>query len=305
MDDTIKNFREIPSENLVTGGHGTCSGCGPAIGLRLALLALGRKTIIINSAGCFTLQPTYPYNPFKVPWIHLAIENAGAAAIGIYHGLKAQGKEKNTTILAFIGDGATYDIGLQSLSHACELKTDFIYVCYDNQNFANTGIQQCSATPEKAYTTTTPIGAKTRGNPFRRKPITKILAAHEIPYVATASVSHPLDFINKLRKAQKIRGPKFIDLLSPCQPGWGFETNEAIQVSKAAVETGAWPLYEIENGKFALNYKPAKLKPVKDYLFMQKRFKHLNQMEVGQIQNTVSREWEMLSQGKFWDAVEY
>ncbi len=301
----IKTFTDIPSENLVTGGHGTCSGCGPAIGLRLALLALGRKTMIINSAGCFTLQPTYPYNPFKVPWIHLAIENAGAAAIGIYHGLKAQGKEKDVTILAYVGDGATYDIGLQSLSHACQTKTNFIYVCYDNQNFANTGVQQSSATPEKAFTTTTPIGEKIRGNPFRRKSITKIIAAHEIPYVATASVSHPLDFINKLRKAQKIKGPKFIDLLSPCQPGWGFETNEAVQIDKAAVESGAWPLYEIENGKFALNYKPEKLKPIKEYLFMQKRFKHLTQAETEYIQNIVSKEWELLLQGRFWEAVEY
>ncbi len=305
MDDAIKTFKEIPSENLVTGGHGTCAGCGPAIGLRLALLALGRKTIIINSAGCFTLQPTYPYNPFKVPWIHLAIETAGAAAVGIYNGLKSQGKEKDVTILAYIGDGATYDIGLQSLSHACELKTNFIYVCYDNQNFANTGVQQSSATPEKAFTATTPVGEKMRGNPFRRKPITKIVAAHEIPYVATACISHPLDFINKLKKAQKIKGPKFIDLLSPCQPGWGFETNEAVQIGKAAVESGAWPLYEMENGKFALSYKPEKLKPVNDYLFMQKRFKHLNPEEAAQIQNAVSKEWEMLSQGKFWEAVEY
>ncbi len=296
----LKTFKDIPDENILTGGHAACAGCGAAIGLRLALLALGKKTIVINSAGCFTLLPTYPYTPFKVPWIHLAIENAGAAATGIYYGLKALKKEKNVTILAYIGDGATYDIGLQSLSAACESGANFIYVCYDNQNFANTGVQRSSATPEKAYTTTTPFG-----NPFKRKPITKIIAAHEIPYVATATIGHPLDFINKLKKAQKIKGAKFIDLLTPCQPGWGYNTNNAVKVSKAAVDTCAWPLYEIENGKFSLTYKPSKIKNIEEYFSLQKRFSHLKKEEIKEIQNIVLKEWEMLVQGKFWDAVEY
>lgn len=297
--DEFKTFKDIPDENFVTGGHALCAGCGPSIGLRLALLALGRKTIVINAAGCLTLQPTYPYTPFKVPWLFLAIENAGAAAAGIYHALKSLGK-KDVNILCYIGDGATVDIGLQSLSGACELGIDFIYVCYNNQAFMNTGIQRSSATPEKTFTTTTPLG-----NPFRRKPITKIIAAHNIPYVTTACISYPLDFMNKVKKAQRIKGPKFFDLFSPCVPGWGFEDFQSVKIGKAAVETGFWPLYEIENGKFKLNYFPDKLKPVKEFLFMQKRFRHLEKEEIDFIQNLINKQWDLLKQGKFWEAIQY
>jgi len=296
----IKTLKDLPDENILTGGHSACAGCGAAIGLRLALLALGKKTIVINSAGCFTLLSTYPYTPFKVPWIHLAIENAGAAAMGIYYGLKSQKKEKDTTILAYIGDGATYDIGLQSLSAACESGANFIYICYDNQNFANTGVQRSSATPEKAYTTTTPFG-----NPFKRKPITKIIAAHEIPYVATASIGHPIDFINKLKKAQKIKGAKFIDLLTPCQPGWGYDANKTVKVAKMAVDTSIWPLYEVENGNFSLTHIPDKIKNIEEYFSFQKRFSHLKKNDIEETQNIISKEWQMLLKGKFWDAVEY
>jgi pyruvate ferredoxin oxidoreductase beta subunit len=296
----LKTFRDIGSENFVTGGHNLCSGCGPSIGLRLALLALGKKTIVLNSAGCLTLMPTFPFTQFKVPWIFLAIENGGASAIGIRNALKALKRDKDTTILAFIGDGATYDIGFQSLSHLFERDDRVIYVCYNNQNFANTGHQMNSATSKKAKTTTTP-----KGNPFWRKPMTKIAAAHGIKYCATATVGFELDFMNKLKKAQKVDGATFIDLLCPCQPGWGHDPSITIKLSKLAVETGAWPLYEIENGNFALNHKPTKLKPMKEYLELQQRFKHLTPKEIKEIQSWVSEEWNQISKGNFWEAKEY
>ncbi|MFQ6010346.1 MAG: thiamine pyrophosphate-dependent enzyme [Candidatus Aenigmatarchaeota archaeon] len=294
----IKSIREVPEEHLVTGGHGLCAGCGPSIGLKLALAVLGKNTFVINSAGCFTLQPTYPYTPFKVPWIHLAIENGGAAAVGICSALKAL--KKKATVLAYIGDGATYDIGLQSLSNALEHGHDFIYICYDNQNFANTGHQMDSATPKLTWTETTP-----KGNPFWRKPINKIVAAHGIPYVATASVGFPVDYINKLEKAKRIRGPKFINLLSPCQPGWKVDPSLTVEAGKLAVECGAWPLYEIEDGKFRLTYKPEKLKPVKEYLKIQGRYRHLKEKDIRKIQEWVNEEWRQLSAGNFWEAREY
>lgn len=294
----IKSTRDSPTGNLVTGGHALCAGCGPSIGLRLALLALGPKTIVINAAGCLTLQASYPYTPFLVPWVHLAIENGGAAASGIYHALKVLKKDVN--ILAYIGDGATYDIGLQSLSNLLERGDNVFYVCYNNQNFANTGHQMSTATPEYARTTTTPLG-----NIFWRKPICKIVAAHGTSYVATASVGFPLDFMNKLKKAKEIKGPKFFDLLSPCQPGWDFDSHVSVILGKLGVETGAWPLYEVVNGKFQLTHKPNKLKPVKEYLKLQKRFSHLKEKEMADIQKWINNEWEALSKGQFWESREY
>ncbi len=296
----IKSLKEIPSDNLVTGGHALCSGCGPSIGLRLTLLALGPKTIIVNAAGCFTLQPTFPYNPFRVPWLFLAIENTGAALTGIHHALKSIKKEKDVNVVGYVGDGALYDIGLQSMSNTLERGDDVFFICYNNQNFANTGVQMSSATPKFAWTTTTP-----RGNPFMRKPICKIVAAHGTPYVATATIGFPLDYMNKLKRAKNIKGPKFIDLLGPCVPGWGFDSNKTVEVSKLAVETGAWPLYEIVNGKFSLTYKPDKLKSVKDYLRLQRRFRHLKPKEINQIQKIINEQWTKLTKGDFWGSEEY
>lgn len=296
--EQIKSFKELPDSNLVTGGSSLCQGCGAALGLKLALLALGKRTIIINASGCLTLQPTYPYTPFLVPWCHLAMENAAAAATGIWSALKALKKEKDINIVCYAGDGAAYDIGLQALSGAIQNKTNFIFICYNNSAFANTGVQMSSATPKFAYTTTTPLG-----NPFERKPITKILAAHRAPYVATACVCEPIDFINKLKKAAKIRGPKFIDLLTPCPTGWGFDPSNTIEIGREAVQSGAWPLYEIESGKFTLNSR--KTKSVREYLLLQARFAHLKEREIKEIQDWINEEWKLLQKGRFWEAREY
>jgi len=296
----LKTYRDLPSENLITGGHSLCAGCGPAIGLRLSLLALGKNTIVINSAGCLTLTPTFPYTPYKVPWVFLAIENGAAAGIGIRSALKALKKDKGTNILAYIGDGATYDIGFQSLSHLLERNDNVIYVCYNNQNFSNTGHQTSTATSKKMMTNTSPAG-----NPMWRKPITRIMAAHGVSYAATASVGYPLDYMNKLLKIKDKPGAKFIDLHCPCQPGWGYDSSKTAEVARLAVQTGAWPLYEFVNGKFSLTYKPDKLKPVKEYIKMQKRFSHLKEKDIKEIQGWITKEWEQLSKGNFWEAKEY
>jgi pyruvate ferredoxin oxidoreductase beta subunit len=295
----IASIKDIPTEELVVGGASLCAGCPADLGLKLALKATGKNTIVINSSGCMTLFVTYPYMPLKVPWAHLAIENAGAAVGGIQAGLKQLGK-KGITLLCYVGDGATYDIGFQSLSGAAERGERFVYVCYNNQSFSNTGVQMASSTPFQTYTTTTP-----EGNPFMRKPMVKIMAAHGIPYAATACVSHPLDFIKKVQKAAKANGPTFIDLLCPCPTGWGFESSKTVETGKLAVATGAWPLYEIEKGKFSLTFAPEKLEPIEGYLKIQRRFHQIRPEQAMEIQSRIDKEWALLKQGKFWEVVEY
>jgi len=289
----------MPKE-LFTGGSPLCAGCMSSLGLKLALKALGKNTIVINASGCLTLLGVYPNSPMKVPFIHVAIENAGAVATGIYSAYKQ--KKRHVNILVYAGDGATYDIGFQSLSSACDRRDDFIYVCYNNQAFSNTGVQQSGATPFGAATKTTPPGKKNEmGNLFQRKPMEKIMAAHGIPYVATACVSFPQDYMEKLKKAAHIAGPKFIDLLCPCPTGWGFPSSDGIEIGKLAVQTGAWPLYEIERGKVKINYVPKKLRPIEDYLSRQKRFRHLKPKHIKMIQRIIKERWDKLLEGKVID----
>jgi len=295
----IKTIKDVPQEECIVGGSSACAGCGAVLGMKLATKALGKKTIMINASGCMTLVPTYPYTPFKIPWIHLGIENAGAIAGGIWAALKKK-KKTDVQILAYIGDGATYDIGFQSLSGAIDRNDNFIYVCYNNQSFANTGVQKSSATPFGAYTSTTPVGKKEKlGNIESKKPLTKMIAAQGCQYVATACISYPLDYMRKLQRAAKIKGAKFINLLTPCQPGWGFHASQTIRIGKLAVETGAWPLYEIVDGKFALSLKP-RLKPVRKYLETQSRFKHLPDSAVRKIQKQINEQWKKLVKGQYW-----
>lgn len=284
---------------LFTGGSPLCAGCMSSLGLKLALEALGKKTIVINASGCMTLLTIHPCSPMRVPFIHVAIENSGAVATGIYSAYRQ--KDEHVNILVYAGDGATYDIGLQSLSGACDRGDDFIYVCYNNQAFGNTGVQQSGATPFGATTTTTPCGNENKvGNLFQRKSMERIMAAHGIPYVATACVSFPDDYQEKLRKASHIVGPKFIDLLCPCPTGWGFNPSEGIEIGKLAVQTGMWPLYEIERGKLRVTCKPSKLRPVKDYFSKQKRFGHLNERQTEMIQKFVDEKWKELAKGDFY-----
>ncbi len=295
----IASIKDVPDEELIAGGGSLCAGCPADLGLKLSLKALGKNTIVINSSGCMTLFVTYPYMTTRVPWVHLAIENAGAGVSGINAALRQLGK-KGITILCYVGDGATYDIGLQSLSGAAERGEKFVYVCYNNQSFSNTGVQMSSATSFGTYTTTTP-----EGKGFRRKPMVKIMAAHGIPYAATACVSYPIDFMKKLQKAAKANGPTFIDLLCPCPTGWGFDQSRTIETGRLAVTTGAWPLYEIDRGKFSLTFPLQKLEPIENYLKTQRRFHNIRPEQAMEIQGMIEKQWALLREGKYWEAQEY
>lgn len=300
--DPISSIKDLEKGWLFGGGHFACSGCGAALGIKLTLKALGKNTIMINPAGCMTLTATYPFTPYKIPWVHNAIENAAATASGIYMGLKAKGKEKQVNIVPFAGDGATYDIGIGSLSGIAARNENIIYVCYNNESFANTGFEASTATPLYSRTNTTPI--EQGGNPRQRKDMIKIMVAHNIPYAAKASVAFPLDYINKLRKAASIEGMKYIELLTHCVPGWIINSNEGIKIGKLLVESGLWPLYEVENKKLRITYNP-KMIPVEKALKAQGRFKHLTQAQISRIQEIVNKEWEMLRLGKIFEAMEY
>ncbi len=301
----ISSIRDVTGDELVEGGAPLCAGCPGSLGLKLALKALGKNTIVVNASGCMTLFTTYPSMPTKVPWLHIAIENAAAAATGIMASLQELKRNRGVNVLCFAGDGATYDIGFQALSGAVTRGDDFIYVCYNNNSFSNTGVQMSSATPYGAHTSTTPINKSGAANILRRKPMAKIIAAHGAPYVAQACIADGLDYMKKLQKAAKIPGPKFIDLLAPCPTGWGFDASQTIGVGELAIRTGAWPLYEIENGKFSLTRNPGKRLPVMEYLKTQRRFRGVSEKVVKEIQAHVDREWDMLSQGRFWEASEY
>jgi pyruvate ferredoxin oxidoreductase beta subunit len=301
---TIKTIRDVSNEELVAGGAPLCAGCPGSLGLKLALKALGKNTIVINASGCMTLFTTFPNMPTRVPWLHVAIENAAAAASGVRAALEQLGRNRNVNILCFAGDGATYDIGFQSLSGAVSRGDDFIYVSYNNSSFSNTGMQMSSATPYGASTSTTPV-RKGAANIMRRKPLAKIIAAHGAPYVAQACISNAMDYMKKLQKAAAIPGPKYIDLLAPCPTGWGFDASKTINVGELAVKTGVWPLYEVENGKFTLNYNPSKLLPVEKFLSAQRRFRGISERTVREIQSRINTEWDMLRQGRYWEAVEY
>jgi len=294
----ISSIKDIPEQVLTVGGGPLCAGCPGDIGLKIALQALGKNTIVVNASGCMTLYVTFPHMTTMTPWIHLAIENAGAGASGILAALRQM--KKKATVLCYAGDGATYDIGFQSLSGAAERGEDFVYICYNNQSFSNTGVQMSSATPVGTYTTTTPDG-----NPILRKSMVKIMAAHNIPYTATASISYPMDYIKKVQKAASVKGPAFIDLIAPCPTGWGFDHSNTIEMGKLAVQTGAWPLYEVEKGKFQLTFSPAKLLPIEKYMEGQRRFSHLNKKDMDKIQELINKEWDLLKQGRFWDVVEF
>jgi pyruvate ferredoxin oxidoreductase beta subunit len=296
---------DVTDETLLTGGTFACSGCGAILGTKLALKALGKDTIMVNSAGCMTLTATWPFTPYGVPWFHSAIENAAATASGILMGLKAKKLDKKVNVLCFCGDGATYDIGFQALSGMVYRKEHIIYVCYNNGAYANTGFQKSGATPVGARTKTSEPGkCCPLGNPLPRKNMAKILAMNGCSYVATASISNPDDFMNKLKKAAAQDGPAYIDLLVTCIPGWLVEEAKSIEIARTMVDAGIWPLYEIENKKFTLSVKP-KMIPVDDALKLQGRFKHLKPEHIKLIQDTVNKEWSLINDGRFWESDEY
>ncbi|MDD3888247.1 MAG: thiamine pyrophosphate-dependent enzyme [Patescibacteria group bacterium] len=270
---TIKDLVNAP-ERLVSG-HRSCAGCGFPMIIRTILAAAKGPVIVSNATGCLEVTTTvYPFTSWNVPFIHSAFENASATMTGVtraYKAMKKSGKIKDDVkFVVFGGDGGTYDIGLQSLSGALERKEDFVYVCYDNGAYMNTGIQRSSATPKGAYTTTTPAGKVEW-----RKDLAKIAIAHDIAYVATASPHNFMDLALKAEKAFNTKGPSVLIVLSPCPLGWGSKTDQSIQIAKLAVETNFWPLYEYDNGKYTLNYESEERKPLEKFLETQSRFKHL------------------------------
>ncbi len=270
-------------KSLLAPGHRGCAGCCDAIAAKFALMGTGEDCIVINPTGCLEVMTTpYPETAWDVPWIHSLFENAGAVASGIEAGLKALGKKDKTKVLVLAGDGGTLDIGIRSISGAFERGHSIIYVCIDNEAYMNTGVQRSGATPYNASTTTSPAGKVSFGNPRPKKNMPEIMAAHGSPYVATTSIGFPKDMINKVKKASEIEGPSYIHAHSPCTTGWGFDTSKTIEVAKMAVQTGLWPLYEMENGEITKVKKIGKnVKPVDEYLKMQRRFKHLFTMEGG------------------------
>jgi len=260
---------------------------------------LGRNVIIANATGCMEIVSSpYPTTSWRVSWIHTLFENTAATASGIEAGLKAlhrkgKGTEK-AKVIAMAGDGGTSDIGFQALSGALERGHEFIFVCFDNEAYMNTGIQRSSATPFGASTPTSPAGKVSIGQPTRKKNMPAIVAAHDIPYVATACPSYPIDLTNKVTKAMGVKGPAYLHVLSPCPTGWRYPVDLGIRIGRLAVETGVFPLYEVENGKYRLNMDFPQLRPVQDYLGPQGRFRHLPKEEVEAIQARVLAEYEKL-----------
>ncbi len=268
---------------LLAPGHRGCAGCPASICVRQVLDAAGPNTICTCSTGCLEVMTTpYPETAWRVPWIHTAFENSAAMASGIEVAYKAlnrrNGTDKKPNIIAFAGDGGTFDIGLQALSGALERGHRMLFVCYDNEAYMNTGIQRCSSTPIGAWTTTSPEGSCSFGKTQRKKPIAMIAAAHDIPYVATACISYPQDLKAKVKKALACDGPSFLHVFAPCPTGWRFASDKTIAMGKLAVESGVFVLYEMTDAdpmKPVVTYKPKEFKPVEEYLKAQGRFAHL------------------------------
>ncbi len=283
----------------------TCAGCPIGLVARTVLAATDDPIIVVNATGCMEVTTTiYPNTAWKVPYIHSVFGNAAAVAAGIAAAKKAllkrgKIKEKDIKIVVFAGDGGTYDIGFQALSGALERDHDFLFVCYDNGAYMNTGGQRSGSTPFAADTETTPAGVKTLGKEDDRKDIMKIIEGHNIPYSATANVGFLPDFEAKARKALKIKGAKFMLVFSPCVPLWGYPTAETIEIARMGTETNFWPLYEIEEGNYKITYEPKERLAITEFLQSQKRFRHIFQAEnkeeiIKQIQNKVDRRWANL-----------
>ena len=301
------NFKEeMNKPERLAPGHRMCAGCGGTIAVRGVLRALheGDKAVIGNATGCLEVSTfMYPYTAYEDSYIHNAFENAGATMSGVetaYNILKKKGKIKeNHKFITFGGDGGTYDIGLQSLSGAMERNHDFVYVCYDNGAYMNTGIQRSSATPMYADTTTTPVGSESNGKMQNRKDLASIIAAHDVPYVAqTTFLGNFKDLHTKAEKAIYTEGACFLNIMAPCPRGWRYPTENIMEICKLGVETCYWPLFEVDHGKWILNYEPKKKLPIEDFLRPQGRFKHLfkkgNEDLLVQFQEEVDRRWEDL-----------
>lgn len=281
----------IKEEKVLYSGHAACPGCSEALAIRYILNTLGPDTIGVVPPSCIAIiAGAQPLSGMRIPIYHTAFEASAASASGISRALKAQGND-HTKVVVIAGDGGTYDIGFQCLSSAAERNEDIIYVCLDNEGYMNTGGQKSSSTPRFAYTTSTPLGKETQ-----KKNFAELMAVHRIPYLATATVGYPDDLARKVAKAKDVKGFRLILVLSPCIDGWGLADNAGPKLSRLAVETGVFPLYEVEDGeRYTLNYG-SKGTPVSEYLKLQKRYRHLSQAQIEQIQQEVNHDWRRLEQ---------
>ncbi len=292
--------RLITKKEIFAPGHRACIGCAEALAVRLACKAMGQNVIVTNATGCVEIiSSQLPYTSWRVPWMHTLFENTAAVASGIEAGLKAMVRkgrcaEQDVKVVAMAGDGGTSDIGLQALSGALERGHDFLYICFDNEAYMNTGIQRSSATPYGASTTTSPAGKVSIGQFTWKKNMPAIVAAHDIPYVATACPSYPFDLMEKVRKGLDTPGPAYVHILSVCPTGWRSLPDLSVRIGRLAVETGIFPMYEVENGQYRLSFDFPKLRPVTDYLKLQGRFRHLSPADVNKIQTRVTEEYEKL-----------
>jgi pyruvate ferredoxin oxidoreductase beta subunit/2-oxoisovalerate ferredoxin oxidoreductase beta subunit len=283
----------IPQDEIVRPGHLGCGGCGATLSMRLALKALGHRTVLVVPACCWSvIDGPAPYSAAGVPLMHTPFASAAAAASGVRAALDMKG-DTETVVCAWAGDGGTFDIGIQALSAAAERNEDIIYVCYDNEAYMNTGVQRSSATPLGTWTTTTPA-KRVKEQP--KKDILEIMIAHRIPYAATATVAYPDDLIAKFIRARDIRGTRFLHLLSPCPPGWKIPSERAIECARLAVATRVFPLVEVEDGRrWRVTVDPAP-EPLEAYLRGQGRFRTLaaDKNAVSQLCRSVAERWEMI-----------
>ena len=307
MYEQIKGLKELTTDEPLSPGHRLCPGCGASVVVRQVLLAAPKDAIIANATGCLEVSTAlYPYSAWNRPWIHSAFENAAAVASGVESALKAlerRGEAKQHPIIVFGGDGGTYDIGFQALSGAMERGHRFLYVCYDNEAYMNTGIQRSGGTPMGAWTTTTQVGSARGGKIEAKKDLIAMVVAHRVPYAATASISHWRDLMTKVRKALSKDGPTFLHVMAPCTRGWRFDSAKTIRMARLAVETRFFPLYEVEDGVYKLTFPVSSPKPVEEYLKLQGRYSHLflpqNASELDTIKKGVTdnyRRLEKLSQ---------
>ena len=294
------HYFEFNDGSFFRSGHVACGGCVEALAMRAILNTVGQDAICVVPPSCGAIiAGAFPTSSFKIPAIHTTLESAAATASGIKRALITKGKP-DTTVLCLAGDGGTYDIGLQALSSAVERNEDILYICFDNEGYMNTGAQKSSSTPFNAATGSTPDGKLSD-----KKNLTEILAAHRIPYVATASPHDIPDLTTKVAKAMKIRGTKVITVLIPCLPGWGLAENAGVKTARLAAQSGMYPLYEVEDGvRYKLN-QPAKSVPVHEYLSLQKRFRHLSDEDIIILQERVDKEWDRLLKRIEWSSQEH
>jgi len=297
----VVTLKELSTQEFFGPGHRMCTGCGPAAMARMTMKAVQKPVILVNATGCLEVASSiYPDTAWKVPWVHTLFENAAAVASGIEASLRKEGKADTVDIIAFGGDGGTFDIGIQALSGALERKHDFTYICYDNEAYMNTGIQRSGATPYGAATTTTPAGSKIPGKTDAKKDLIGVCVAHGVEYAATASIAFWNDYITKVRRATAVKGPAVIHVLAPCPLGWRFETNETIKLAKLAVQTRYFPLYEVDKGNYKLSMKVPKPTPLEEFLKPQGRFRHLFAPEFAvnleELRRQVEANWNRIAQ---------